>query len=579
LYFYDRQWRPASDAFATAIEAAETLYRASFTRPGKGAELAENAALYPDAAYTAARLDDPEGALLILEQGKTRLLAEALRLRLPRPAGVRDGTWQAFEDAATAVRASELHDAAPLSGDLGAVQAASQQERAAKEAQDALARAIHRVRAEAPKFLQDLDLRAIRSLLPDRRTALVAFCITHQGSIGLVVHRWQPRTVQMIDVPAFSKRTLDNLLFGSGNGGDPGGGWVSEYQRHTFELEKWRPFMEPVLAEVGKKLLAPVLEAVPPCIDHLILLPSGGLFLLPLHAARLSPDGAGRVRDRFQVTYAPSAEVLSSLPVLEIPPRRHGLIATVNRPDMPLLKLAPLEGVVVGHLLTKPLHLEDAAATRQDFVRGARERAYLHFAGHGIYEWDDPPRSGLCLADRDLTLADLERGRLEPASGDPGATGSEGERVDLSAARLVTLSACETGIVDVVQGSADEYLSLPAGFMRAGVPCVVSSLWQVEELSTILLTERFYRNHIQERMAPGLALHEAQSWMSTRLTQSLVLETIDRWRGICKEAKRDDLIQRLDSEKERLNNGDGHDPDARPYSHPFYWAAFTVTGR
>jgi CHAT domain-containing protein/tetratricopeptide (TPR) repeat protein len=577
LYFYARAWSRACDTFATALQAAETLYRASFTRPGKGAELAENAALYPDAAYTAARLGDPERAFLILEQGKTRLLAEALRLRVPRPAEVGGDAWQTFEDAAASVRSAELHDVASLGRDLGAVQAAAQRERAAQQAQDALARAIDRVREDAPDFLQDLDLRAIRSLLPDERTALVAFCITHQGSIGLLVHGWQQDAVQMVDVPAFTKRTLDGLLFGSGAGGNLGGGWVGEYQNRP--LEDWRPLMERVLAKVGKKLLDPILEAVPPCVDHLIFLPSGGLFLLPLHAAPLSGMGAGRVCDRFQVTYAPSAGVLSSLPALETAPKRYGLIATVNRPDMPLLKFAPLEGIVIGRLLARRLHLEDAGATRRDFVRGARERAYLHFAGHGIYDWDDPPQSGLCLADRNLTLTDLQRGHLGLSSGDPGAAGSEGEPVDLSAARLVTLSACETGIADVVQGSADEYLSLPAGFMRAGVPCVVSSLWQVEDLSAVLLMERFYRNHLAERMAPGLALHEAQSWMCTRLTQNVVLETIDRWQELCKQAKRDDLNQHLEGEKDRLNNGDGRDPDARPYTHPFYWAAFTVTGR
>jgi CHAT domain-containing protein len=144
---------------------------------------------------------------------------------------------------------------------------------------------------------------------------------------------------------------------------------------------------------------------------------------------------------------------------------------------------------------------------------------------------------------------------------------------------LVTLSACETGIADVVQGSADEYLSLPAGFLRAGVPCVVSSLWQVEDLSAVLLMERFYRNHLRERMAPGTALHEAQSWMRARLTRKEVLENVERWQRICKKVGRDDLTRRLEEEKKSLNGGDGRDLRARPYTHPTYWAAFTVTGR
>src|SRR5204862_6812405 len=114
---------------------------------------------------------------------------------------------------------------------------------------------------------------------------------------------------------------------------------------------------------------------------------------------------------------------------------------------------------------------------------------------HGSYDCNDPPASGLELADDRLTLADLQQGA-----------------VDLSAARLVTLSACETGISDVLRGSAEEYVGIPAGFLLAGVPCVVSSLWAVPDLSTALLMERFYRNHLKNDLEFPAALREAQVW-------------------------------------------------------------------
>ncbi len=69
---------------------------------------------------------------------------------------------------------------------------------------------------------------------------------------------------------------------------------------------------------------------------------------------------------------------------------------------------------------------------------------------------------------------------------------------DISSARLVTLSACETGITDIVKGSADEFVGLPASFMLTGVPCVVSSLWLIPDIPTFLLMERFYFNHVAE---------------------------------------------------------------------------------
>lgn len=95
----------------------------------------------------------------------------------------------------------------------------------------------------------------------------------------------------------------------------------------------------------------------------------------------------------------------------------------------------------------------------------------MHFCCHGNYNWQDPTESGLLLTDGPLTLAALQR-----------------DEVDLSSARLVILSACETGITDIFQGSAEEYMGIPAGFLITGVPCVISSLWAVPDLSTALLS-------------------------------------------------------------------------------------------
>jgi len=59
--------------------------------------------------------------------------------------------------------------------------------------------------------------------------------------------------------------------------------------------------------------------------------------------------------------------------------------------------------------------------------------------------------------------------------------------VDISLARLVTLSACETGITDITTGSADEFVCLLQAPLLAGVPCVVSSFLSVQDISTAIL--------------------------------------------------------------------------------------------
>lgn len=130
--------------------------------------------------------------------------------------------------------------------------------------------------------------------------------------------------------------------------------------------------------------------------------------------------------------------------------------------------------------------------------------------------------------------------------------------LDLNASRLVTLSACETGLTDVSQ-SPDEYLGLPAGLLQAGAPTVVSSLWAVGDLSTTLLTQRFYRNLLgqdgAEPMSPASALRAAQRWLRNATTEQL-----RQYGG--------DLAAALETAAS----------SETPFSHPFHWAAFTVAG-
>src|SRR5207237_1534552 len=109
-------------------------------------------------------------------------------------------------------------------------------------------------------------------------------------------------------------------------------------------------------------------------------------------------------------------------------------------------------------------------ATEQAFRRHAPQADVIHLASHAVFRHDNPLFSAIRLADGWLSLYDLYNLRLR--------------------ASLVTLSACETGVNDVLAG--DELVGLARGFFQAGAASLVVSLWAVDDASTAALMRHFY---------------------------------------------------------------------------------------
>ena len=564
LYFAQGAWEAALRAYRMAMNVGEQLYRAGLSAESKATETIANAALYPQAAFAAVRSGETAEALLILERGKTRLLTEALRLRVRRPSHIPDEIWSAFEQAKTTVRAEQVEK--PLMDweardPVQAYEAHAQLPHRAASA--ALDEAIAHVRTYAPHFLAAMDLSTIEAQLLDEHTALIAFCITEQGSMGFVVSQHGMLEVQVVDVPIFTQADLRRLFAEWDADGRPSGGWLGAYNRYLIDrtataFEAWQETITRVLAELGERLLTPILFALTADIKRIILLPSAELFLFPLHAIPLSGTDVQLLCDRYQVSYAPSIEVLADARAKVVQGVVPELYAVVNPEDDPKLLFTPIEGGAIAQLFAQRTLDTGRAGTKERVLAGMQGRSYLHFSCHGSYDWNAPPNSGLALAEGRLTLAELREGA-----------------VDLSAARLVTLSACETGISDVLQGSAEEYVGIPAGFLLAGVPCVVSSLWAVPDLSTALLMERFYRNHLVEKMDFAAALQETQGWI-----RKLSIGEVAAYAAQCYRQS----SQKEEEKKELLRFAlhyrylaEQH-PTLRPFAHPYYWAAFTVSG-
>jgi CHAT domain-containing protein/Tfp pilus assembly protein PilF len=122
---------------------------------------------------------------------------------------------------------------------------------------------------------------------------------------------------------------------------------------------------------------------------------------------------------------------------------------------------------------------------------------FVHFATHGYLDSERPELSALVLS-----LVD-EKGA--PQSGFLYA--HEVYNLKLPA-EVIVLSACETGLGKEIRGEG--LVGLTRGFMYAGAPRVVVSLWSVNDKATAELMGKFYRKMLVERERPASALRAAQ---------------------------------------------------------------------
>lgn len=581
LYFSVDRWEDSLKSFKDALKACDLIYKYSLSAQSKAIEANENAQISQNTCLAASRLGMVNESLFFLENGKTRLLNEALQLKMKQPVDVPNEEWIKYEQAVEKYRT-----ATKLSNQEDYTQRGKEAHKALVEL-NAAAKVIQEYN---PEFQKELDISDILSI-PDAETALLAFCITDKGSIGFVVSG--SKGIECVNIPDFKTEDLNSLLFKTDKQGYIKGGWVGDYRRYLFALEtyhyfrskheenqtsdtemalfasykryesifeEWKISLNELLDSIGSRILSPLLAVLPSRTKKLILLPSGGLSLLPLHAVPLSDDQL--LCQRYCISYAPSIPLLKEMKNKAVTVGGKGLYEVINPEKDPTLVFSECEGHFISKFFQNPKICGPEQGTKPTVLYNIPGKAYIHFSCHGSYNWIDPHHSGLRLfggrSIDTLSLEDLQN-----------------DEVDMSSARLVTLSACETGITDNVRNRADEFVGLPAGFMLAGVPCVVSSLWSVPDISTAILMERFYSNHIVEGTDIPLALQDAQLWVRN-LTSRQVADYVEKcYRSGKWEGKSKELIEQY---REYYLRKAKESPEEKLFRDPYYWAAFTVNG-
>jgi CHAT domain-containing protein/tetratricopeptide (TPR) repeat protein len=262
-----------------------------------------------------------------------------------------------------------------------------------------------------------------------------------------------------------------------------------------------------------QRLMSTVCATLPDFINRLILVPHGVLHRVPFAALH---DGQNYLVERYAMSYLPTS---SLIPVLsgakpEVAEDLRYLVSAISdysatRSDgivfssrlrsaagLEDLSYVLEEGKTVHRLAAQ--HVTDAKLLTNDEVKDGllslfSDYSVVHFAGHAVFNPEEPLASGLVLADGSILTAAriLQDNALRTKCG-----------------KLLVLSACQTGVNVITNGG--EILGLARALMYAGMPNLILSLWEVADRSTAELMQNFHDAWQGGKVAIAEALAEAQ---------------------------------------------------------------------
>ncbi|NCS25221.1 MAG: CHAT domain-containing protein [Microcystis aeruginosa BS13-02] len=354
--------------------------------------------------------------------------------------------------------------------------------------------------------------------------------------------------------------------------------FIKDY-RDAYENNKtaWINNLNDYLNKLSEILqIDELLELIPKSCSRLILIPHWFLHIIPLHCLPLKDGQFLYQRFSNGVGYVPSCQLLK---LVKLSQRENftRLFAIKNptRKDLkPLLGAnLEIERISQGFATEKTIIIGELEASEQTLENRRQELQAshcLHFSCHGKFDNKSPRDSALMLADPDGNLGKSANLTLAEVF----------EKFDLRECRLVTFSACESGIIESKADSiSDEYVGLPSGFLFAGSSSVVSTLWTVDPLATTLFMTKFYhslkRISIRDEGSIAIVLNHTQTWLRTLNSKKLA--------RIKDSQKFQQLLDRVfENKRDRRKFQDLLEAAVKrepyPFANPYYWTAFIATG-
>ncbi|MEN3335420.1 MAG: hypothetical protein V7641_4785 [Blastocatellia bacterium] len=482
--------RPALASFRKAVDHIEQMRSGIAADEFKATFLRDKIEVYEDAI--AACLDEGRNDLLeeafrLVESSKSRALADLLARYVGSPetgSGSRKRGASEPRRARLAKLIEELNwynAQAGLENDKGEQRSASTADRYRRQMacrERRIAELFRRIEVEDPAFafLHRMQPASVADLLGalEADEVAVEYFTTGDEVSAFIASRDGIEVVRAIA----SKRDLEQKLAATRFQIEKFGYGKDYINPHFWQLKQTT---DESLTALYEALFAPLEAAVHHA--RLIIIPHAALHYVPFHA--LCDKRGYYLIDRFEMSYAPSAAVLKLCRARQLHAQASDLVAVgVAEPGTPAIED---EVAALGAIFPDAVTLMGSQATRDNLLRRAPGARFLHLASHGYFRRDNPMFSFLKLADSRLDFYSLLDLRLN--------------------AEMVTLSACHTGINRVFPG--DELHGLVRGFLSAGTPALLVSLWAVNDRSTAELMREMY-SHLRAGTSKREALRRAQ---------------------------------------------------------------------
>jgi len=232
---------------------------------------------------------------------------------------------------------------------------------------------------------------------------------------------------------------------------------------------------------------------------RMAIVPDRELFQLPFAALRDPTSGRYLVEDR-ELATIPNAVFLVAESPGELTGVQSNPVVVANSEGvetasgrLPALPGALAEGEQIAPLYHNAMFLK-GRLSRAPFLQALKSASVFHFAGHAVFDLEQPELSYLVVA--------------SPVSGEGFEFPAwEIATMSLSNLKLVVLSACSTLGPRVTRTGA--LAGLAYSFLAAGAPSTISTIWDINDDSSVGLMVELHRGLV-EGLPPSAALRRAQ---------------------------------------------------------------------